>query len=67
MVRVQAHLGRDHCLVALSANFTLYGDTSERMMSIVGSYSPHQEVYSIDETFLRVQGLPGVARGRASS
>lgn len=54
-------------LVALSANFALYGDLSDRMMSIAGSFAPRQEVYSIDECFLDFTGVPGDHRaiGRA--
>lgn len=53
------HLERDAGLIALSANFELYGDMSSRMMSIVGRYAPRQEVYSIDESFLDFEGVPG--------
>ena len=35
-------------LVALSANFTLYGDMSDRMMSLAAGLGPTQEIYSID-------------------
>lgn len=35
-----------------SANFILYGDMSRRMMNILETYSPMQEIYSIDECFL---------------
>lgn len=55
------YLERDHGLVALSANFTLYGDMSERMMSIVGGFAPRQEIYSIDESFLDFGGMRGGA------
>lgn len=51
------HLTHSHGLVALSANFPLYGDMSDRMMSILGRYSPSQEIYSIDESFLDLQGF----------
>lgn len=44
-------------LVALSANFALYGDLSDRMMSLIGGYAPRQEVYSIDESFLDFTGV----------
>lgn len=44
-------------LIALSSNFALYGDMSERMMEIIGRYSPRQEVYSIDESFLDLSGI----------
>lgn len=35
-----------------SANFPLYGDLSDRIMSILESYCPEIEIYSIDEAFL---------------
>ena len=56
------HLADTHGLVALSANFTLYGDMSHRMMNIIGQFSPRQEIYSIDESFLDLTGLPGSGR-----
>lgn len=49
-------------LVALSANFALYGDMSDRMMRVIGQFSPAQERYSIDECFLDLSGLPGSGR-----
>ena len=60
------HLEREAGLVALSANFELYGDMSSRMMSLAAGYAPRQEVYSIDECFLDFDGVPGdrVAIGR---
>ncbi len=53
------HLQRQAGLVALSANFELYGDMSSRMMALVGRHAPRQEVYSIDESFLDFDGVPG--------
>jgi DNA polymerase V len=53
------HLEREAGLIALSANFELYGDMSSRMMSLVGQYAPRQEVYSIDECFLDFDGVSG--------
>ncbi|MBL8004739.1 MAG: Y-family DNA polymerase [Candidatus Kapabacteria bacterium] len=41
-----------------SSNFTLYADISKRVMSALGVYSPHIEVYSIDESFLNVDHYP---------
>ena len=35
-------------LVGLSANFVLYGDMSDRMMSLAAGLGPTQEIYSID-------------------
>lgn len=43
--------------LALSSNYTLYADMSRRMMSVIARYSPEQEVYSIDESFLRFTGF----------
>lgn len=43
--------------VALSSNYALYGDLSARMMAVIGQYSPHQEIYSIDESFLDFTGF----------
>lgn len=40
-----------------SANFHLYGDMSNRVMSILSEYSPEIEIYSIDECFLKLQGF----------
>ena len=44
-------------IVALSSNYTLYADMSERMMRILKRFSPRQEVYSIDECFLDLAGV----------
>ena len=46
-------------LLALSSNYTLYADMSERMMRILKRFSPRQEVYSIDECFLELTGVDG--------
>lgn len=42
------HLEKTQGLIAVSANFELYGDMSSRMMAIEARYAPRQEVYSID-------------------
>lgn len=53
-------------LVSLSANFTLYGDMSDRMMTLAAGLGPGQEIYSIDECFIDLQGVRDqVARARA--
>lgn len=51
------HLEHDAGLVALSANFELYADISDRMMAIIGQFGPDQHIYSIDESFLFVDGI----------
>jgi len=61
------HLSESDGLVGLSANFTLYGDMSERMMSIAAGLGPHQEVYSIDESFIDLAGVRGDLTARATS
>ena len=60
------HLEEEAGLVALSANFTLYGDMSDRMMAIAAGLGPEQEVYSIDESFIGLHGVKGdlASRGR---
>ena len=40
-----------------SSNFTLYGDISNRVMSIISRYVPDVEVYSIDEAFVKFNGF----------
>lgn len=40
-----------------SANFALYGDMSQRVMEVLGEYSPDMEIYSIDEAFLKLTGF----------
>lgn len=51
-------LAEEHGILALSSNYALYADMSNRVMSILGSFSPRQEVYSIDESFLDLTGMP---------
>ena len=41
-----------HGIVALSSNYTLYADMSQRMMAILGGFTPCLEVYSIDKSKL---------------
>jgi len=62
--QVRQRLG-DAGVVALSANFTLYGDMSSRMMSLAAGLGPAQEIYSIDECFVDLGGLRGDLRARA--
>ena len=53
------HLAESDGLVALSANFALYGDLSDRMMSLAAGLGPRQEIYSIDESFIDLSGVRG--------
>jgi DNA polymerase V len=50
-------LAKTHGVIALSSNYALYGDMSSRVMDILRGFSPDVEVYSIDESFLRVETL----------
>jgi DNA polymerase V len=45
-------LAKQHGIIAYSSNYALYADMSNRVMSILRQFSPDQEVYSIDESFL---------------
>jgi DNA polymerase V len=40
-----------------SANFTLYGDMSGRVMETLAQFSPEMEIYSIDEAFMPMEGF----------
>ena len=53
------HMEESEGLVALSANFALYGDLSDRMMSLAAGLGPSQEIYSIDESFIDLTGVRG--------
>ena len=53
------HLQEASGLVALSANFALYGDISDRMMSLAAGLGYRQEVYSIDESWVDLTGIRG--------
>ena len=53
------HFEESAGLVALSANFALYGDMSDRMMSLAAGLGHRQEVYSIDESFIDLAGIRG--------
>ncbi|WP_262489891.1 hypothetical protein [Hymenobacter sp. AT01-02] len=46
-----------HSVTALSSNYALYGDLSRRVMLVLNQFAPEVEVYSIDESFLNLQGL----------
>ncbi len=53
------HLANEPGLVALSANFALYGDLSDRMMSLAAGLGHRQEIYSIEESFVELSGIRG--------
>lgn len=53
-------LAEKHGIRAFSSNYSLYADMSNRMMNVLATYSPDQEVYSIDECFLVMAGFDHV-------
>ena len=56
--QIKNHLRRNG-VVAFSSNYALYGDMSERIMTTIESMVPALEVYSIDEAFADLTGIPG--------
>jgi DNA polymerase V len=50
-------LATQHDIVALSSNYALYADLSNRVMAILSGFSPKTEVYSIDECFVDLTGI----------
>lgn len=54
-IHLWQHLIDRHNMLVFSSNFTLYGDLSKRVMTILKEYSPDVEVYSIDEAFLNLE------------
>lgn len=49
---------RANGVVAFSSNYELYGDISTRVQQTIESMVPRVEVYSIDESFADLTGLP---------
>lgn len=49
---------RDQNVTLFSANFELYGDISQRIVTILREETPLIEVYSIDECFVDLSQLP---------
>src|SRR5579859_7862514 len=56
-----------HDVIVCSANFALYSDLSQRVMAVLDRYTPHLDVYSIDEAFLDLSSVATLppARQRA--
>lgn len=53
-------------IVALSSNYSLYADLSNRVVEVLSSFTPNIEVYSIDESFLDIAGFEGWEGGLAA-
>ncbi|QBR30820.1 MULTISPECIES: translesion error-prone DNA polymerase V subunit UmuC [Pseudomonas] len=54
------HRLKQHGIVPFSSNYALYGDMSERVMTLIESMVPAVEVYSIDEAFVDLTGINDV-------
>lgn len=54
------HKLKQHGIVPFSSNYALYGDMSERVMTLIESMVPAVEVYSIDEAFVDLTGINDV-------
>ena len=52
-----SELFEQHKVHVFSANFTLYGDMSQRVMNLLAEYTDDFEMYSIDEAFLKFEGF----------
>lgn len=56
--KIERYLKQEGVAV-FSSNYALYGDMSQRVMSMLVGFAPRAEVYSIDECFLDLAGIPG--------
>ncbi len=45
-----------HKIRVFSSNYVLYGDMSNRVMTVLSRFTPDMEIYSIDEAFLSFRG-----------
>ncbi len=50
-------LAKKHGIQAYSSNYTLYGDMSSRVAQVLRTFTPNLEVYSIDESFLKIESV----------
>ena len=51
------HYVDNGALEVRSSNYALYGDLSDRVMSILAEAVPRIEIYSIDEAYLHLEGI----------
>jgi len=52
---------KQHGVTVFSSNYALYGDMSARVMRVLSRFCPDVEIYSIDEAFTDLSGVPGGA------
>lgn len=48
----------EHRFCVYSSNYNLYGDMSDRVMSVIKEFSTTMEIYSIDEAFVDFSNIP---------
>ncbi len=51
------HIFKQHQIHVFSSNYTLYGDMSKRIMTLLSDFTTDLEIYSIDEAFLKLEGF----------
>ena len=54
---------KQHRIIALSSNYELYASMSNRVVDVLRDFTPELEVYSIDESFLSLEGMSGISQG----
>src|SRR5690242_12160932 len=50
-------LVEQHNIHVFSSNYSLYADFSDRVMTLLATFAPCREIYSIDEAFLELTDL----------
>lgn len=56
-------LAKQHRIIALSSNYELYASMSNRVVDVLRDFAPELEVYSIDESFLSLEGMSDISQG----
>lgn len=56
-------LAQRHRIIALSSNYELYASMSNRVVDVLRDFASDLEVYSIDESFLSLEGMSGISQG----
>lgn len=54
------HVVEKHGVAVFSSNYALYADISNRVMSTLSMFSPVQEIYSVDESWLDLTGFDDI-------
>ncbi len=54
------HILKQHNVAVFSANFALYGNISERINNLLYQHAPDVQAYSIDESFIKLDGIKDI-------